>query len=204
MSQIDVNHDKVITRQELDAYLRQLPPSTINLIYKSIREDNEALRDRVIQTVFEALDKNGDATVDKAEVMDWLKNESAWKNTAHKAAGSEYLQEHDTGYGLTDAGMKHIFEQMDADLDGFVTMTEMKKFFRGWNIRDLRIFTQDALYERTLQKLHDAYVKDPSPEIRERIKQLKKDRDYVTKVYRAEDRRSNKSTSVSVSRSKGD
>lgn len=176
-----MNGDDQITREELAEFLSNISSEQLEQMTQSLVRFGDDARERIIKRIFTALDTDRSGTVDRDEVLFWLNNERSWKD--FEVGDGEQRKK------LNARGRQAIYEKMDADGDGKVTYEELKQFFSDWQLRDLRLFTEDQMYYDQLAQ----YTMDPTEEERRRLKRLKEDRKWERKMRGERSSKSKKS-----------
>ena len=171
----DEDGDRKISKEELDKYLNSLDEETYNALTNSLRNFRDDARTEAIQRVFESLDVDGDGEVSKPEVLFWLQNEESWvRYFAAEGGGNE------------EKKREEVYNRIDKDANGNITLSEMSDFFKDWTLRDLRSFSQDQMYYKALRE----YSRNPSEEGKKKLKEMKNDRMWGDRETRRERRAS--------------
>lgn len=173
MKILDQDKDHTICQKELETYLSTLSVDAIRDLSKSLQGFTDTTRRQVVQRIWNALDVNKDGIVDRDEVMFWLSHEAAWQ---------KYLGESKTRSAL---GQEAVFNKMDRNHDGLISLRELEQFFEDWKLRDLREFSEDQMYYEALSE----YKRNPTSDAKKRLAQLQQDRAFLDKLEEHESKK---------------
>lgn len=181
MGVLDVNQDKSIEKSEMAAYLEAIPEATIDEMFSTVLH-TRVTREKAFRRVYNAMDRDHSGKVDKAEVLYWLQNERAWQDLGtlinRKEKHAQLNSQTSVISGVSNNKKQQIYAFIDKNMDGEISMEEMKSFLQDWTIRDLREFTEDQTFAMEFEK----YRKEKTPESYEKLRLLKRDQQYVEKM----------------------